>query len=52
MIIERIVIDVVTQESGETYSALDHIHQWFDEHGDGQYIIESNATNLKLIEEN
>ena len=52
MIIERILIDVVTQDCGENYSALDHIYQWFDEHGNGQYIIEAGAINLKLVEEN
>ncbi len=51
MKIERITIDIVTNDCGVNYSALDSIYEWVEEHGMGQHIINSNVINLKLEEE-
>ncbi len=51
MKIERLTIDIITEDCGETYSALDHIHEWVQENGLGQHIITSDTITLKLQEE-
>ena len=50
-LIERLTIDIITEDCGETYSALDHIYEWVQEHGNGQHIISSSSKKLKLVEE-
>jgi len=51
MKIERITMDIVTNDCGKNYSAIDSIYQWVEEHGIGQYIIDSKVINLKLEED-
>lgn len=50
ILIERITIDVVTENCGNTYSALDPIYEMVAEHVD-QYIINSKVVKLKLVED-
>ena len=50
-LIERLSIDIVTDDCGPTYSALDHIHQWVNENGLGQTIIRSSTKKLILVEQ-
>ena len=49
-LIERLTIDIITEDCGDTYSALDHIYQWVVENGLGQHIINSDSVKLKLVE--
>ena len=48
-LIERLTIDIVTDDCGPTYTALDHIHQWVNENGLGQTIINSSSETLILV---
>ena len=48
-LIERLTIDIVTDDCGPTYTALDHIHQWVNENGLGQTIINSSSETLILL---
>ena len=50
-LIERLTIDIITEGCGVTYSALDHIYEWVEEHGHGQHIISSKSVKLKLVED-
>ena len=50
-LIERLTIDIVTDDWGPTYTALDHIHQWVNENGLGQTIIRSSTKKLILVEQ-
>lgn len=49
-LIERITLDIVTENCGDTYSALDPIYEMVEEHVD-QYIINSKSVKLKLVED-
>jgi|TARA_R100001082_G_scaffold61265_1_gene34138 hypothetical protein len=50
-LIERLTIDIITEDCGGTYSALDHIYEWVEVHGNGQTIINSKSVKLKLVED-
>ena len=50
-LIERLTIDIITEDCGGTYSALDHIYERVAEHGNGQHLIGSKSVKLKLVED-
>ena len=50
-LIERLTLDIITEDCGGTYSALEHIYEWVEEHGNGQHIISSSSKKLKLVED-